>query len=418
MSFRFFKLFAITLVTAVFLGACGGESAPAPMAVKAVATESTVTLTWDMTPGVEYWLFYGPSANVPADTSSMHNWIGVLNGGSRTNVTSPYVVTSLTNDVEYKFSINGRTNGGPGGAGSTPQTATPRLAGANWNLGPNNPLGSNDLRSVTYGGLYVATGTSGTLYSSTDGLAWNPINSGTASNLNGSSFFSNYKAVGDGGVILTSSDAVVWTTQASGTTQNLYAIASNYFNLHVAVGANGTILTSPDAVTWTAAVSPTTNHLYGITFSTYGGGTWVAVGAGGTLLKSTDGMAWNLFTLNAGVNLNGVDLTGVAFGGAAASTTAVDVFVVVGASGTLLTSADGVTWTQKALPVTSVDLKAVTYGRQFVAVGTAGKVLLSTDGNTWTSSADTQTTNTLYAVVRGFSTYSAVGATGTNLLAQ
>jgi photosystem II stability/assembly factor-like uncharacterized protein len=91
--------------------------------------------------------------------------------------------------------------------------------------------------------------------------------------------------------------------------------------------------------------------------------------------------------------------------------------VVVGASGTLLRSPDGVVWTPLTLPV-SVDLKAVTFGSQFVAVGAAGKVLTSPDGITWTASDDTKTTNTLYAVARGYSTYSAVGAGGTNLLAQ
>ncbi|MBK7051062.1 MAG: hypothetical protein IPH54_09885 [Rhodoferax sp.] len=409
MSFRFFKLFAVALVTAVLLGACGGESAPAPINVKAVATESTVTLTWDMTPGVEYWLFYGPSANVPADTNSMHNWVGVSKGGALTNVTSPFVVTGLINNLEYKFSINGRTSGGPGGPGSTPQAATPRFAGSNWALGPSNPLGSNDLRSVTYGRIFLATGNNGTLYSSTDGLAWGVVSSGTASNLNGSTFFVNYKVVGDGGLILTSNDAVLWTTQTSGTTQNLNAIASNFYNLHVAVGANGTILTSPDAVTWTTATSPTTQHLYGIT---YGGGSWVAVGAAGTVLKSSDGVNWALSASGSSM-----DLTDVAFGGASLSTTAIDAFVVVGASGTLLRSPDGVVWTPLTLPV-SVDLKAVTFGSQFVTVGAAGKVLTSPDGITWTASDDTKTTNTLYAVARGYSTYSAVGAGGTNLLAQ
>lgn len=412
MSFRSLKLFLAAVVSAALLLACGGESAPAPLTVSAKSTESSVTLTWAMEPGVEYWLFYGPQNLVPSSTASMHNWIGVPGGNSVINVKSPYVVTGLSNGTVYAFSINGRSNGGPGGPGSTPVFGAPRLAGANWQLGPNNPLGSNDLLAVTYGSLYVAAGNNGALYSSSDGLTWSTQKSGTPNKLNGASFFGNYRVVGDGGLILSSVDGTTWTAQTSGTTQHLYAIASNFFNLVVAVGANGTILTSSDGVNWTAAASPTSNHLYAVQFSIYDGGTWIAVGAGGTLLKSTDGVTW-------GVSPSGtaVDLTAVAFGGADSTVNRADRFVVVGNSGTLLNSLDGVTWTQASLPV-AFDFKSVVFGRRFIAAGSGGNILLSDDGVNWVASAATGTSNTLYSVVRGFSTYSAVGAGGVNVLSE
>ena len=52
-------------------------------------------------------------------------------------------------------------------------------------------------------------------------------------------------------------------------------------------------------------------------------------------------------------------------------------FVAVGAYGTILTSTDGVSWTQRTSP-TSNHLRAVTYGNNtFVAVGDYGTILTS-----------------------------------------
>lgn len=410
MFLRSFKLFAAALLAVVVLVACGGDSAPAATGLSVKAGETTVTVSWDMTPGVEYWLFFAPTSIAPADTTSMHSWIGLPGGGSLVNVSSPYVVPSLVNGTSYSFSVNGRTNGGPGGPGTAPVAATPRIAGSTWIAG--TPTSSNDLRSVAFGATYVAAGTGGAMYSSADGATWSAINYATSSNLNGASYFSTYKLVGDGGVVLTSSDAITWTAQTSGTTKNLYAIASNNVNLNVAVGANGTIIASADGITWTPATnSATTNHLYGVTYSAYNSGTWVAVGAAGTIVESADGSNWHTVTSSTGV-----DLRGIAYG-ISNTTTGATTFVAAGASGTVLSSTDGVTWTPQVLTGAST-LNAVTYGTQFVAAGSGGNIVISTDGVTWTAISPLATSNNLYAVARGTLAYSAVGAAGTNLLSK
>lgn len=413
MFFRAFKSFATVLISVLLLVACGGESAPAPTGVSAKAGESTMTVSWDMVSGVEYWLFYGPTSVAPTDTLSMHSWIDLAGGGQYIKVVSPYVVSGLINGTSYSLSINGRIDGGPGGPGSTPVSSTPRIAGEIWRAGATNPPGSTDLRGVAYGAGYVAAGSGGAMYSSTDGESWSAINYATTSNLNGANYNGNYQLVGDNGLMLSSADAVTWTQQTTGTSQNLYAIASNGSNLTVAVGANGTILSSPDGIAWTPATSSaTTSALYGVAYSTYNGGTWVAVGAGGTIVQSPDGLAWHAVTANTGA-----DLRGIAFG---ASTSATDatVFVAIGAAGTVLSSTDAVTWTPQVLTVASTDLNAVTYGTQFVTAGSGGNIFISTDGVTWRSSSFTGTTNALYAVARGSLAYAAVGAAGTNLLSK
>lgn len=419
MIFRSLKLFVAAVLASVVLFGCGaGSSAPAPTSLVATASESAVTVSWDMTPGVEYLLFYGPTSSVPSSVTSMSAWIGLPGGGTQINAKSPFVVTGLVNGTSYSFSVNGRTNGGPGGPGATPVAATPRLAGSTWAAGAVGSAGTNDLNCVTFGASFVAGGVFGAMYSSADGVAWSPISYATTANLtanvNGCSYSGTYKLVGDGGLVLTSPDAVTWTPQTSGTLENLKAIASNNVNLTVAVGANGTIITSPDGITWTSRVSGTTNPLYAVNYSALNSGTWIAVGAAGTVLKSADGLTWT--PVSSGTT---ADLLGIAYGASTAATGA-SIFVAVGTSGTVLTSAFGSTWSAVSTPVTTVDvnLKAVTYGTQFVAVGTGGHSFVSTDGVAWTPSSSPGTTSDLNAVVRGPLTYSAVGVGGANVLAR
>jgi hypothetical protein len=378
-----------------------------------------------MTGGVENWLFFAPTSTAPTSITAMEKWIGQYGGGTFLNVTSPYVISGLANGVSYSFSLNGRTNGGPGGPGSTPVTATPRIAGASWTAG-TAISGGNDLRAVAFGvstaattttaavTRYVAAGSSGAMYSSLDGASWSAINYSNTSRINGAAYFGNYKLVGDGGLVLTSSDALAWTAPTTNTTQNLYAIASNYANLNVAVGANGTIISSPDGVTWTTASSTgTSSDLYAVTYTSYNSGTWVAVGAAGAMVASSDGLTWH--SVSSGTT---ADLRGVAYA-AMVSTSGVitTTFVAVGAAGTVLSSADATAWTAQVLPVAGTNLNAVIFGTQFVAAGAGGNVFVSTDGAAWTA-ASSATSNEIFALTHGLNAYSAVGAAGTNLLSK
>lgn len=128
MFFRSFKLFAAASLTALLLSACGGggDPAPAPTGLKVTPGESSVTVSWKVTSGVEYWLFYGPTSIAPADASSLSGWIGLVGGSVLLDVrTSPRVITGLDHLTEYSFTVNGRTDGGPGGPGAAPIKATP-----------------------------------------------------------------------------------------------------------------------------------------------------------------------------------------------------------------------------------------------------------------------------------------------------
>lgn len=400
------KLILAALIAAFLTTACSkGSSAPPPSSgLSVLAGENRVTVTWDTVPGVEYWLFYGP-----ADSISTSNWTSIPGGSAIVNAVSPLVVTGLVNGVTYSFTLNGRTKGGPGGAGTPSVSAVPRIAGAVWIAG--SPLSSNDLRAVMVGTVYVAAGAGGVMYWSSDGTAWTPINYVTSNNLYGAVYSGAYMAVGAGGTMLYSTDAVTWASEPTGTTNNLYAIASNIASLVVAVGANGTIILSADGKTWYAAAnSGTTNDLHGVTYSTYNGGTWVAVGAGGTIVTSIDGTNWQPVTSNTTA-----DLKGIAYGyrDVILGTTT---FVAVGAAGTIVTSTDGAAWTLQT-PLSTGALNAVAYGLQFVSVGENGAIFTSTNGTSWTAQSSNAAGN-LYGTVHSATGYSVVGAGGTNLFSQ
>jgi len=402
-------MLAAAILAGLLMAACGssGDSADPPANVVAVAGDGIVTLTWPMSSDVEYWLFY---AN--ANSISTSNWTTIPGSRSVIGVTSPYVVGGLSNGAVYSFTLNGRTQGGPGGEGTPSVSAIPRLAGT---ATPNSPvpwtagaaLGADNMRGLALGGVYVAVGANGAMYSSIDGTKWAAVNSGVATNLNAAIYYGVYLAAGDGGAMLYSLDAINWTPRNAGTANNLYAVARNA-GLFVAVGANGTIVTSLDGITWTAAAnSATANDLYAV--SAYGNGLWIAVGANGTLLTSTDASTWK-----AGTSNTALDLKGITYG--TSSATGAAIFVAVGAKGTVLTSTDTVTWT--ALPAVGANaLSAVIYGTQFIAVGASGSIYTSTDGTTWAGQPST-TTSDLNAIVHAPYSYSVVGAVGTNLLAK
>lgn len=408
---RHSHLIAATAAVFALTGCLGGafelgSAANPPTNVRLAPGDGSITVSWTAAPNVEYWIFTAPADNISTD-----NWARLVGARAVINATSPYVVSGLLNDVRYSFTVNARTDGGPGGPGSPSMSAMPRLAGSEWSLGKAL---SNDMRGVTFGTVFVAVGARGALYSSPDFNSWTPVTWTPLTNprsdlpdLNAIGFgYVNYLAVGAGGTVLLSTDAITWTAQSGGTTSDLFAVATNGSNafLAVAVGASGTIITSPDGKTWTAANSGTTQDLYGLT---YANGLFVAVGANGTVVTSADGVKWNLAVSNVARKLSSVTF-GLDSGG-------LGIFAAVGDAGTLITSLDGSTWTVQS-PITGGNLTAIVYGRQYVAVGEKGMILTSANASTWTSQVS-GTTNTLKAIARSTTNYSAVGSSGTNLSA-
>lgn len=121
-------------------------------------------------------------------------------------------------------------------------------------------------------------------------------------------------------------------------------------------------------VDWSMVSSkPTENNLG---FIIYGGGQFVIVGDSGTIITSADGKTWiksesgirnDLFCINYNENQ----------------------YAVVGSKGVILTSSDGVGWISRTSGTTR-DLYSVDYGGgQYVVVGSMGTMLTSSDGIVW-----------------------------------
>ncbi len=133
---------------------------------------------------------------------------------------------------------------------------------------------------------------------------------------------------------------------------------------------------------WTppATALPTAEVLSGVAF---GNGIFVVVGETGTVLTSPDGAAWTQQT--TGLEEAEIALQAVAFGGVT--------FVAVGEGGTIITSTDGVNWTERASGVDGRFLSGVVYGDGvFVACGGGGKVTRSVDGGVTWSGGDSGAT--------------------------
>ncbi|OGP79391.1 MAG: hypothetical protein A2V86_07000 [Deltaproteobacteria bacterium RBG_16_49_23] len=266
----------------------------------------------------------------------------------------------------------------------------------NWNV--RNPLSqAHSYFAAAFGNsIFVAVGSTGAIFTSSDGISWTLSPSGSFVNLNGIAYGKGtFVAVGNSGTILTSTDGISWTSRVSGVPNNLQA-ATFGNGTFVAVSSGGRILTSPDGVNWTQRASPTLFALNGVAF---GNGAFVVVGDVGIVLTSTDGVTWTSGFPNSN------PLNGIVFGNST--------FVAVGAIGTIGTSPNGVNWTFKT--VGTLALQGVAFGNgPFVAVGNVGAILTSPDGGIWTSRASGTGFN-LNAVAYGDGTFVAVGTSGTIL---
>ncbi len=185
-------------------------------------------------------------------------------------------------------------------------------------------------------------------------------------------------------------------TTVGGTSQNLNGIAFNGSRL-VVVGDSGTIFagdynyTSTDPRGVTAWMQPTslpvgTTSLSAVIFS----GQFVALGIDGSILTSADGLTWTLAT----GSIPSASMNGLAFGSVSGTGT----YVAVGNGGNIFTSSDlAVTWTPAVSnPSNGSDLFGVAFlNGGFVATGAKGTLLTSVDGNNWTIVQNLNTPNAL-----------------------
>lgn len=242
------------------------------------------------------------------------------------------------------------------------------------------------------GSTLYAVGANDSIVSSTDGTTFAAATTGTS----GIAYWSIMSqggalyAVGTAGTMIKSTNGgTTWTPVTTGVANTITLRFVGYVNgLYLTTGSTGMIYSSPDGTTWTQRSSTPSNtglSVYGVV---YGNGKYVAVGgndATGTNLSrqyratSTDGLTWT-----TSVTDNQPTLRGVAF--------YQGVFTAVGYNGTMLRSADGVTWTGVSTPASTdfFDIRVLN-GRYYALQRTRGDfateiqsaVLVSVDGLSW-----------------------------------
>lgn len=408
-------LFAGLAVIALsfLLNGCGGGGTAADPPVGGIVVTpgaGKVTITWNASPGVDYWLVYGVAPSISATPSPTINHVWA------TNVSSPYVLTGLTNGVTYAFAMNGRKSGGPGGASTASVSAIPRPAGASWVLDTTTAgaqMGSNTMTGIAFDGTasFVSVGSNGSIYKgavgATPGIIWSAAPAASVG-FNGVAYSNatdGFVAVGAGGYCQGTDLA---TPRCTSTSQTWNAVASNGTQT-VMVGNSGNILHSDSAGgAWTAG-NGAAGNLNGVA---YVGTNWIAVASSGAIYKSADGNTWTAATVSGSP-------VGALKGIAAYGTTA----IAVGAGGTVVTSIDGgSTWTVQAAITGAPGLNAVNVSYdQILLVANGGNVFTSPLLNVpvWTTvaSASTRTSNSLLAVFGSSSQYFAVGSAGTSIYA-
>lgn len=306
--------------------------------------------------------------------------------------------------------------------------ATRSLAQVSWSN--QSPAGiSDDVWCVTYASnTFAAVTTGGKLLTSGDGLTWSAqdIDSGvwlvSIAYGNGT-----WVAVGAGGTILVSTDLKTWVTAKAVTANKLNGVLFNG-GVWVAVGDSATIITSPDALNWTVLAAPlgVTGFLHGITPDAFNSqdlfisGAQSGNGTGpvdtGVILLMQGTLGSQNFSVSVtadGLNLPHGGIVGnleaiqqtashlVAAGwGAIVSDYQADMvpnvvyrglvfgngyWVTAGEQGTILSSTDGKTWTQRfsgdsPSTLSTATLLGAAYSstlQRFVIVGTSGTILVS-----------------------------------------
>jgi len=143
---------------------------------------------------------------------------------------------------------------------------------------------------------------------------------------------------------------------------------------------------------------PQGNYLSGLA---YGANRFVATGRKGTVLTSSNGTDWQLQPAWTSRSISSTTWVGTQF-----MATVSDENTQV--SGVVMTTPDGITWTERTTGTSSRITAFATNGSTIVAVGMSGHVLTTSDGVNWTPRAS-GTTNSLLDVVWAGTEFVAVG---------
>jgi hypothetical protein len=275
-------------------------------------------------------------------------------------------------------------------------TETLTIHGANYNVGTywkgisNTTLPSGTWRGITYGnGLFVAVSSRGGAANSTttsiatspDGVNWTFRTIPSTTSLINITYQNGiFVAIGQlSQRAFYSYDGVTWFNGVGFGGQG-YGITygKDKFVACKIDNAGNRIVISYDGINWQGVATPSTMDLP-FTSVTYGNGIYVAVAestSSASIAISYDGLTWNNVTRPSGGTITTYN---VCYGKG--------LFVLTCTSGKMMTSPDGVNWTQRDTPLTGLIWKCIYAEGVFIAAGcfstTQNKFIYSIDGITW-----------------------------------
>jgi hypothetical protein len=256
------------------------------------------------------------------------------------------------------------------------------------------PSEQSTTAAVYDGSKFIAVGNNGPELTSTDGITWAHTQRALTNNITGLFVVSQdtYLAVeGNAGypnrVFSTTNAGKTWDWNYVAGSPNLYDIHYNG-SQYVAVGGItagtvGKIYTSTDLITWTTITTTAANNFKSIAYS---GSIYVAVannststapanGTAGTIWSSPDGSTWT--QRSPSTSFNRVKWLGGQFIAVVSNSTT---------SGTIYTSSDGINWTSRYSLANALMIDVAYSGTTYVVVaaGTTNKIFTSPDGINWT----------------------------------
>src|SRR5579864_4488125 len=123
------------LAFSIFLAGCGGGSGG--------STPPPATVSWSGDPNTEYWVWVAQGNDATTSNCATTSACKIS-----VNVSSPFIITGLTDGTLYSVTVNARTGNGPGGPGSAPIAFVPRIAGTAWTAGA--PLTTANLLGLAF----------------------------------------------------------------------------------------------------------------------------------------------------------------------------------------------------------------------------------------------------------------------------
>jgi photosystem II stability/assembly factor-like uncharacterized protein len=136
--------------------------------------------------------------------------------------------------------------------------------------------------------------------------------------------------------------------------------------------------------------------------------------------SSTDGLSWKAIAMPTEFAAATWKSAAVLARSVTSGSTLATLYVsaLVGQSGQIATSTDGVTWSQASLVASSTNLnKVVSLAGQFMAVGDGGAIFNSPDGVTWTA-RESYISVPLRSVLRFDNAYTVYGQSGVTAISR